>query len=117
MLTLKACSSGWMSARDAYDGLSCRCTPVTSANYGASCGFEIFRRAARMWPDQSIQARLLAFVGTNQAEFNQLRCYPYPAECILPFQHSVKSHQTKNDSAESKWSPVAVYSCSRNTCP
>jgi hypothetical protein len=26
-----------------------------------------------------------AFVGTNQAEFNQLRCYPYPAECILRF--------------------------------
>jgi hypothetical protein len=26
-----------------------------------------------------------AFVGTNQAEFNQPRCYPYPAECILRF--------------------------------
>jgi hypothetical protein len=26
-----------------------------------------------------------SFVGTNQAEFNQLRCYPYPAECILRF--------------------------------
>jgi hypothetical protein len=26
-----------------------------------------------------------AFVVTNQAEFNQLRCYPYPAECISRF--------------------------------
>jgi hypothetical protein len=25
--------------------------------------------------------------------------------------------ETKNDSAESKRSPIAVYSCSRNTCP
>src|SRR6267142_2302718 len=83
MLTLKACSSGWTPAHDAYNGLanfpvsqpgvrehfynycptrnfnrlSCRCTPVTSANDGASCGFAIFRRVARKWPDQSIQER------------------------------------------------------------
>src|SRR6267378_1157867 len=87
MLTLKACSSGWTPARDAYNGLanfpvsqtfvrehfcnycatrnfnrlSCRCTPVTSVNDGASCGFAIFRRVARKWPDQSIQARLIGF--------------------------------------------------------
>src|SRR6266403_921836 len=84
MLTLKACGSGWTPARDAYNGLanfpvsqtfvrehfcnycaarnfnrsSCRCTPVTSVNDGASCGFAIFRRVARKWPDQSIQGRL-----------------------------------------------------------
>src|SRR5260370_29691316 len=84
MLTLKSCSSGWTPSRDAYNGLanfpvsqpgvrgaflqllrnqnfnplSCRCTPLTSANDGASCGFAIFRRAARKWPDQSIQRRL-----------------------------------------------------------
>src|SRR5882762_6156400 len=86
MLTFKACGSGWTPARDAYNGLanfpvsqtfvrehfcnycatrnfnrlSCRCTPVTSVNDGASCGFAIFRRVARKWPDQSIQVRLIA---------------------------------------------------------
>jgi hypothetical protein len=29
-----------------FNGLSCRCTPITSANDGASCGFPTFRRAA-----------------------------------------------------------------------
>jgi hypothetical protein len=46
-----------------FNRLSCRCTPITSANDGASCGFAVFRRAARKWPDPSTQA--LAFVGTN----------------------------------------------------
>jgi hypothetical protein len=36
-----------------FNRLSCRCTPVTSANDGASCGFAIFRRVAQKWPDQS----------------------------------------------------------------
>jgi len=60
MFTFNASSSRWTPARDAYNGLadfpvsqtgvrellrnqnfnrlSCRCTPVTSANHGASCG-------------------------------------------------------------------------------
>jgi len=38
--------------------LSCRCTPITSANDGASCGFALFRSAAPKWPIQSIQALL-----------------------------------------------------------
>ena len=45
-----------------FNRLSYRCAPVTRANDGASCGFAIFRRAARKWPDQSIQARLDTYV-------------------------------------------------------
>ena len=29
-----------------FNGFSCRCTPITSANDGASCGFAIFRQIA-----------------------------------------------------------------------
>ncbi|SRR5216683_7815843 len=61
MLTLKACSCGWTPAGDAYNGLAN--FPISqpgarNQNDGASCGFAIFRRAARKWPDQSIQGRL-----------------------------------------------------------
>jgi hypothetical protein len=49
------------------NGLSCRCTPITSANDGASCGFAIFRSAAPKWPIQSIQARLNVVAGATDA--------------------------------------------------
>ena len=42
-----------------FNGISGRCTPITSANDGASCGFPTFRRAVRRSPDQSTHARLL----------------------------------------------------------
>jgi hypothetical protein len=35
----------------------------------------------------------------------------------IAFFSILLSPRDKNDSAESKWSPIAVYSCSRNTCP
>src|SRR5260370_38564369 len=41
-----------------FNRLSCRCTPVTSGNDGASCGFVVFRCGARKWADQSMQTRL-----------------------------------------------------------
>src|SRR5260370_24353456 len=40
-----------------FNGLPCRCTPITSVNDGASCGFPTFRRAAPKWRIQSIPAR------------------------------------------------------------
>src|SRR5258708_6121497 len=42
-----------------FNGLSCRCTPITSANDGASCGFAIFRSAAPKWRIQSIRLSVL----------------------------------------------------------
>src|SRR5260370_39496638 len=44
-----------------FNRLSCRCTPVTSAKDGASCGFAIFRRVARKWPTSQYKRVL----GTN----------------------------------------------------
>src|SRR6266851_10472770 len=41
-----------------FNRLACRCTPITSANDGASCGSAVFRRAGRKWPDPSTQGRL-----------------------------------------------------------
>jgi hypothetical protein len=41
-----------------FNRLSCRCTPVR-----ASCGFATFRRVARKWLDQSIQARFPLSIG------------------------------------------------------
>ena len=79
-----------------FSRLSCRCTPITSANVGASCGFPTFRRPARKWPNQAPQARLsvltpmgelitssLPVIGSEpqqirQADFNDASRKPLP---------------------------------------
>src|SRR5258707_80642 len=58
------------------------------------------------WSDHATQARLSVLIRPNSIS---------SAYCV--FQHSVKPTRQKNDSAESNRSPIAVYSCSRNTCP
>ena len=56
-----------------FNGLSCRCTPIMSANDGVSCRFAIFRRAARKCPDQSRQARLSVLIRRTNAPSLRVR--------------------------------------------
>ena len=48
-----------------FNGLSCRCTLITSANDGASCGFTIFRSAA---PEVANPVNTSAFLSTNPTD-------------------------------------------------
>src|SRR5712675_1346692 len=66
-------------------------------------------------PDLSIQARLWLLIRPNSISCVDIHILLRNTYRV--FQHSVKPVRPKNDSADSTGSPVAVYFCSRNTCP